>query len=529
MANKKRPKRRNTRLARHRPAAGRKRVLQPPLRTIPLASLRWAEDLAPDFIWAGGLVVDDPDQGLMQLSSILDSMREYLQGKGVSTSEGGLLLDGGLVAFESVPTELRAGLIAHLQANGLAEACCSEGFAHAISMYPGAPGGWLAGVVPRGELGVDSAKAERYLAPVVGSMISGRSPQSTAVKVGVFRSLLVQGYLSFARDAVPTEGLLRYPFRVTQEERQEVEAFIRASFAALADADGQRHAQKATWGEQFWRANWNLYPCLSVSPSEVPPPADDVQEPVSVDQHDSPQEAGETETAIAGIWDEFQRVAYARDPDLYEPDRYEVVTGLTAHGLRIAVALVTHPGFWIGEFSAALLRVVSEILIVLAWLRSTGDSDPATYVQFKDFGRGRLKLLKLHAEDFADQQEDGDVAAFVELIQQLDDEVNEEMGEEFQEISLEATFAGLDIRKMAFSSSMEWPYRLAYAPMSSVIHSEWPILARYAMQRCANPLHRFHWVPRRNLTPARLPSGGQTAVAMAAQLLEVYKALLAGS
>lgn len=518
-----RPQRRASRLKQHRPSPERKKLLQPPLRQLPMTDMRWPQDHVPNFLWAGGLVVDNPDDGLQRMANVLDAMHQFLKDRGADLSPKGILLDGSLTSFESVPEELRADLLDYTRGRGLAHAACPEGFAHAIRMYPGAPGEWLSNLCAGRDLHIDPEAAQRYLAPVIAATLSGRSPASTAIKASVFRQYLVYDRLRFHESAAPPEALFKYPRDVNDDERSLVGAYVRANYGALQAADEEGREAREGWAKRFWRANWSLYPCLQRGETryaEPPKETDDMPMP----EAEEPPDAAEFDRQLREVWDEFHRVAHTADPDLYEPDRHEVLTGLTAHGLRIAVAVGIHPGLWVGEFSAALLRIISEILIVLAWLRTPAGDDPEIYVRFKDFGRGRLKLMKLHAEEFADTAEGKDILR--ELIEQLDDEVNEDVMEEFQDISIEGTFAGMDLRKMAQAAGVEWPYKLSFAPMSSVTHSEWPILARYSLRRCANPLHRFHRLPRPDLSPALMPVGGQTAVLMAEQLLEAYRSLV---
>ena len=80
-----------------------------------------------------------------------------------------------------------------------------------------------------------------------------------------------------------------------------------------------------------------------------------------------------------------------------------MTTGLVAHGLRVVIAVVAHPGLWIGEFSAPLLRSLVEILINLAWRAIAEKTDAAIHAKFKDFGRGHAKLMTLHLEEAADR------------------------------------------------------------------------------------------------------------------------------
>jgi hypothetical protein len=62
--------------------------------------------------------------------------------------------------------------------------------------------------------------------------------------------------------------------------------------------------------------------------------------------------------------------------------------------------------------------------------------------------------------------------------------------------------------------------------MSSIVHSEWPMLTRHAMQLCVNPVHRLHWLPRTSLTPSVRPLAGRTAVVLAREVLGEYRLAL---
>lgn len=82
---------------------------------------------------------------------------------------------------------------------------------------------------------------------------------------------------------------------------------------------------------------------------------------------------------IAEVWDEFMTIAIQADPHLYDPGRHEVLSGLAAHALRLTLAVAAHPGLWIGEFSAPLLRSVAEILIDLAWFSTDEGRNPEAH------------------------------------------------------------------------------------------------------------------------------------------------------
>lgn len=375
---------------------------------------------------------------------------------------------------------------------------------------------------------VDRELAESYLATAIAAIANGGGPGATAVKATSFRQLLMAGRLHFAAGSMPKDALLRYPKSVNSTERSMVESLLRASFASFLAAEDNAVAERAAWAKRFWGTNWNLFPCRirgATSHSiDVPIVAGDAADPTATGAAVEVKVPGER---ISALWIRFLEDALQRDPGLYDPGRQEMISGLTAHGLRTTLALAANPGLWVGEFSAPLLRSVVEILIVLAWLGTPEGRAPEVHERFKDFGRGRLKLAKLHAEEFADSVATS--ALLEEVLEGLNDEVNREVGEEFQDISLEATFAGRDLRKMAIAAGAEWSYKLELAPMSSVLHSEWPMVTRYAMDLCVTPLHKFHWLPRTTLTPAVRPVAGETAVLMAQRLLDAYLALVTPS
>lgn len=110
----------------------------------------------------------------------------------------------------------------------------------------------------------------------------------------------------------------------------------------------------------------------------------------------------------------------------------------------------------------------------------------------------------------------------------LDAEVNQDLDEEWQNISIEGTFGGVTIRDMAIAVGMENEYRLHFAPASSATHGEWSLLDRYVLERCQNPLHGGHRIPLATL-PA--PLGSQLMDAMlgvVAGLVTDYTAAVGG-
>ena len=100
---------------------------------------------------------------------------------------------------------------------------------------------------------------------------------------------------------------------------------------------------------------------------------------------------------VASVVSDLEQRLKGVDPDLYDPDRYEVAVGLTTRIVRIAQSGAAEPSLWRPEASHALLRAAVESRIALEWLAKQDDS--SIFTTYKDYGRGHLKLYKLHLED----------------------------------------------------------------------------------------------------------------------------------
>lgn len=150
---------------------------------------------------------------------------------------------------------------------------------------------------------------------------------------------------------------------------------------------------------------------------------------------------------------------------------------------------------WSAEHVASPARTLLESNILMKWLAQHRDS--AIFVKFKEYGRGKLKLTKLHYEEHLDSM-DEPPEGLAEFVEALERRVNEDVGEEFQVINVGNAF-GKHLRRMAMDVGMEKQYRLMYQPHSDISHGEWTSLDGYALNRCLNPAHRLHRLPQQEL------------------------------
>jgi hypothetical protein len=476
-------------------------------------------------LWLCSLIVEDDFDGMRAANAALKLIDDAIR----ETNDGELLpvpVDGRLTRLEQVPEEARTRALELLVEKNGYEIAFPEGFAHALGMYPGAPGSWLIRPWLRRGIAIDWEMAQQYLGKVIEEAAHGQSLPATRAKFVALARWAASRKLHVPPD--PTFALFpRYPHDLTDEEMKLVEASTRATFGALLMADEHRHqptnedsetnevseASEASesrqgWARRFWRSNWTIFPCRPFDDSTTSGDTGQIEELMAVLRRET-----------QALHERFISVASRTDPDIYDPDRYEVLTGLVSAAIRSVAVATMSPATWSGEHGLMVVRSIVEALITVRWLLH--EDDPEMYRRFKEYGRGHLKLLKLHVEEFIDEQkaQPEDLLRFASY---LETEVNADVGEEWQEIQLGGTFAGISAQKMAAAVGMKSEYNFVFAPASSSGHREWVTLDRYVLTRCMNPLHRWHRIPRASLSTMIGPEVIEFALGLAEDLVGIY-------
>jgi hypothetical protein len=504
--------------------------------TLPnLAPTNWLRDTFPDLLWPASLMTFRGESGLFVMAAVGDALAPlFPSAKGAADNAQGedgasgqrdetrqpertaaVAYDGRLTSLEAIAADDRAAVLEALRLLGTYEHFVPAELAHVLGLYPSAPGRWLIQPLLDGGLDPDPEIAERHLAEVISNCQHGQTNHSTWVKASVLGAAIRAGRMTFRADLPFLDLLRRYPSGLSDDERASAESMIRANFQATATPiilGATRWEQVTAWARTFWRSNWNLFECQRSASVAA---EDDAQLPEEYSAL-----ANSAATALADLRTRFVHAAHAADPDLYAPDRHEVLTGIVGRALRLADAVPGAPILWTDDLSAFVLRAVLEAQITFEWLRLKDEL--ALYERFKDYGRGRLKLLKLHFEDYADSLDEPPQELFDHL-ESLNAMVNEEIDEEWQQIDVSQDFAGVNRRTMATEVGLEREYRLLFQPLSDATHGEWSTIQAGAIERCRNATHRWHWIPRLDDARTLRPDSVQIMVGMLDALVSSYE------
>lgn len=482
-------------------------VYRPAFMAYPQATLAdWVRDDLPDLLWPLLLAATEGDNGIQRLVK--------LQGWLVANPlEGvGLVLDGRLTTLEDVPTEARPPIRSAVREGIEATGALPPGLSALLRLYDQPPGGWLL-LDQSSDPGDDmpTADALDLLSGAIVSVLADEHLEALVKAVGFFWSVQT-GTASL--DAQTVELLKTYP--EPGPSRPLADSVLRAMFGAergrIYHLDPELQTRHRAWAAQFWRANWSLSGCI---PEEIVSSdrGDEGDDPVGATpdaagpstltdashaEEDEwkiglPNEAVETVERVVAAMNRFidDVLADGHQPDLYNPAKHEVTCGLIMRAGRAATAVLRAPHCWSSEHSSWMIRLLAETEIVLAWLDQQGLE---LFNQYQDYGRGKQKLARRHMDDLAASM-DEPPEELVRAMSLMDSKLKVAGGEEFINVSVAANFAGVTLREMAEQVNRRDLYRHLYQGASSYSHGEWWTVEDDAMQRCLNPLHRFHLIP----------------------------------
>lgn len=423
-------------------------------------------------------------------------------------------MDGRLTSLEAVEatirTKVESRLIEELRDSG----ALPEALSAALRLYEQPPGGWLL-VDPWPSPEISEDDALEFLAEILVKCAAD-GHREAMVKFVRFTWDVLTRNLSMPETTIELWKV--YPHDPTTVDMAD--SSIRASFNAMKAAELHNEPQlvetREAWARRFWIANSRLTSCIIEEEVEI---EDAEPEPAESDLADHSL-ARELVDAASDEYEKFlDFVLGGSELDLYAPAKLEVVCGLVSRAARATVAVLRAPHMWNGEHGAWLIRLLAETEILLEWLDQNG---PESYADYQTFGRGKEKLMRAHMQKLAEDFPGGDPPERLkQSLLALDKKLGGDWGQQLIAVNLDSTFSGKSVRAMAIDAGLEDAYRYVYQSASGVGHGEWWALEDHALQRCQNPLHRFHWLPSMAPVGGYDPEVGEMLVSRLGKLVSI--------
>lgn len=461
----------------------------PPLLDLPVEpTLRPFRKVAfPDFLWLLTMLRIRPlSRGAWPTTGALDAGQAAFH----RAFERGALADarepvfhGLLTDWDRVPEQERGELLTELRRLEIYDAVAPEPLAHVLAAYEDAPGRWL--VQPRLDAGLvpELNKAEEHLWETMRLGGSSYSELATHAIFVWLRGLVMTRRIHWPAGDPIFELFPRYPNDLDENQRKAVETTLRASYLSIVSTDASDQSATASWCERFWKANRKLFRCVVLASDDL----------AGLDR----ERASARSAGIYRLHYRFLRATEDVDPNLWDHDRYDVLTGAAWGILRTAAQVVSHPALWSEEHGYPSVRMLFEGYVQLKWMVAIEESRPAIWHEFKNYGRGRNKALLLHTEEVLGRSEGEPRAILERLLPRLKEQTNRDIAEDFQDIVIADSFAAdTSLLAMARAVGLEDMYHSVMIPASSALHGDWSALDEYMLVRCRHALHDSHALPR---------------------------------
>jgi hypothetical protein len=498
------------------------RVYKTPMNSLNVSPTDWTTDDFPDLIWSAVLAAVYDDNVIDNFKSIQGAVfRKF--GTEVIEAEG-ITIDGRLTSLERVPVERRPAVVGLLRAAGLLEIAVPDELLAALRHYRGVPGAWLL-VEPfadRTTPALDADDAVTYLARAFVKAI-GDSHRKALIVFPPMQWLCYRKKISVTPDMAKAFDT----FPHNGEDQGAADASVRSS-AMLMDrgpfTDAAVTEATQAWAKSFWHQNWHMTKC---QPAEL---KDDLDSVVNAETGEAaateyerllpaPGESEDLADQVEALFNRFITAALDndREVDLYDPTRHEVICGLMSRATRATLILVSNPDLWGGEHGAGVLRLFAETEINMIWMAKHGDD--AIYHRYQEYGQGKAKLAHANMNAMIEAMGADAPDVLKQSTEKLGKQLGGEWATELIDVDLGSTFSGKNIRDMASEADLADTYKHIYQQASSVTHGEWWTIEDSAMQRCLNPLHKFHLIPSFNAQPAFGAEMGKMLVGKLERLL----------
>jgi hypothetical protein len=430
----------------------------------------------PEFIWIEFTLKHLGPAVARETLEYLDGFCDYSAPKAVP-------ITGTISSFETVPVSRRKEILSGLPSN-INRALGK--WKPIAKLYPAMPGSWLflASEIP--DVTDDLTQTLANLKEVVLDLYDRRSRPATLAKLLAISRLIIHGKLrTFDKGMI--ERFAGYP-----QEDEDARKMTEAEVASLSITLIHLSPISLDWPKYFWRNNIRISMCENANRSLVP------------EILETARYAIEQSRTIAQEFIRTQRILLLNSynqsfVDLWDREREEVLWGLLSRQFQVVSILLEDISLWRPEAGSHLLRHLAENLITVRYL----DRNPDLIKKFVEHGLGQLKLYKLHLQE-EERSLDVEDAELSEAIDMLEAEIGGEVSEEWIAINL-GSWSDTNLREMAKEVGLEETYKWVYQPQSIDAHGTWASIQSHSMNRCRNPLHRFHLVPHFGPSVAQFP------------------------
>ena len=438
----------------------------------------WDKNMLPEFLWIDALARSYNDKPIWwrAFTNFMDAVDAQI--------DDDLLVTGTISDFGKIPDEAREVILK--EQYDLVVANFAEPVGRTLSLYPECPARWLIPRDWRDQNRVDPDVELKKLSDALGRLYPAKDDYCSLLRMFPFQRIVKKGKIRVPSEMV--DMLAKYPDGLDEGDRFLVESLARQSLNMVLHNPEDKN-DDFQWAKHFWRQNHNLSVCMYAPDKSLSFMGDRSKDVDYVTQVIYPKCEENIEILRKYLVELILKVKV----DLYDTERHEVVFGLLSRCNELYKALLGNPLMLSLDLSGIILRCLADTTITLSYLLSKDEL--SLFQKFVEYGEGKQKLLMLHLQDnypglYGPAGEDEE-----SLREQLGD-FNAEL------LSIElGHWAGVDTRRMAQDCDLMDIYRLVYDPASSAVHGTWQNVVASNLERCANPLHRFHYLPRTRNAP----------------------------
>ena len=433
-------------------------VLKTPLNTMKMNTMSWANESAPEMLWAF-LVAS-----LFRRTDYLGCFREISQWANKNLNKERPLdremhtqpdVIPDLTRLSELPTELLKEFVGIIIRHPLGYAALRP-----LLLYESLPGlsNW------KEVLQVEPYESDfNTIGKAAVPMFDHQSEISTDVRWLKFVTSIFSGRIKFPPGM--EERVAEVVYFPKKGDLRAVRPFIRSGEMML------RRNPTSKWVNDFWSESFERTGCID-------PTSKDDYRPSATNSFNLKH----TMDARSEIISAFHEHAKTTEVDA----KLEGVTGLCLYGL----ALILELQFYRTDARITgrlILRTLVEVFITLKYLVSKNDD--ALWMSWRVYGNGQAKLAFLKAEEFSE-----DLPTFIEP-NELETYANEDKWMEFLNIDI-GHWNNSTLRSVAIEAGIKEIYDRYYQWTSTFSHGHWCATRDVNFIICHNPLHRLHRIPR---------------------------------